>query len=202
MLTNDVDRTGAPANLTNVTAPTIVAQPTKGTLTVNADRTITYTPNAGSAGTDSFIYQLCDVVNPSLCDTARVSINVSSAPPVANPDSYTLAYNQPRSLTVLTNDVDRTGAPANLTNVTAPTIVAQPTKGTLTVNADRTITYTPNPGSAGTDSFIYQLCDVVNPSLCDTARVSINVLSGSPRGQSRQLHLGLQSAPEPDGVDQ
>ncbi len=91
---------------------------------------------------------------------------------MANPDNYTLAYNQPRSLTVLTNDVDRAGAPANLTNVTAPTIVAQPTKGTLTVNANRTITYTPNPGSAGPDSFIYQLCDVVNPSLCDTARVT------------------------------
>ncbi len=106
----------------------------------------------------------------------QVTLNVNqNFAPVANPDSYTLSYNQAQSLTVLTNDVDRAGAPANLTNVTAPTITAQPTKGTLTVNANRTITYTPNAGSAGTDSFIYQLCDVINPSLCDTARVSINV---------------------------
>ncbi|GAA4451064.1 hypothetical protein GCM10023189_12530 [Nibrella saemangeumensis] len=176
VLANDADRTGnIPATLATVSAPVILAQPDNGTAVVNADGSISFSPAPGFAGTTTLVYQICDRVNTSLCDTARVTFNVGSAPPVANPDSYTLGFNQTLALTVLANDTDRTGAPADLTNVTLPTIITQPTGGTVTVNADGTITYNANNTFTGNDQFIYRICDVVNTSLCDTAIVRLNV---------------------------
>jgi LPXTG-motif cell wall-anchored protein len=59
-------------------------------------------------------------------------------------------------------------------------ITAGPTSGTAVVNADRTVTYTPNPGFVGTDTLTYELCSVPStdpavPSGCDPADVTITV---------------------------
>ncbi|WP_345245642.1 Ig-like domain-containing protein, partial [Nibrella saemangeumensis] len=178
LLLNDQGRGGLPASLTNVTAPVIVDQPTNGTVTVNADGTLTYTPNFGFAGADSLIYRICDVVNTALCDTALVVINTGSSAPNANTDVATTGFQTPVTIPVLLNDQDRNNQPASLTNVTAPAVVRQPASGTVVVNADGSITYTPNAGFGGTDTLVYQICDRVNTSLCDTARVVINVAQG------------------------
>ena len=37
-----------------------MTQPTHGATTLNADYSITYTPNAGYAGKDRFTYRVCD----------------------------------------------------------------------------------------------------------------------------------------------
>lgn len=63
------------------------------------------------------------------------------------------------------NDTDP--LPDDNLDPTTTTIVTQPTNGTLTNNADGTVTYTPNPGYNGTDTFIYQVCD--EDGLCDIA---------------------------------
>ncbi|WP_345271634.1 Ig-like domain-containing protein, partial [Nibrella viscosa] len=180
VLGNDTDRAGRPASLSTVTLPLITRQPSNGTAVTNSTGTITYTPNAGFAGSDSLIYRICDRVNTSLCDTALLVVNVGSVAPVANRDNYTTAFNQPVQIPVLLNDQARGTLPASLTNVTAPSIVTQPVNGSLALNANGTITYTPNAGFAGADQFIYRICDQVNTGLCDTALVVVNVGSQAP----------------------
>jgi uncharacterized repeat protein (TIGR01451 family) len=43
------------------------------------------------------------------------------------------------------------------------------------VNADGTIKYTPNPNFVGKDCFVYKICDKVNTTLCDTAKICVSV---------------------------
>jgi hypothetical protein len=180
VLGNDLDKAGRPASLTNVSAPVVTGQPTNGTVVVNANGTITYNPNDTFAGTDSFIYRICDLVDPTQCDTALVTVTISSTAPVANPNSVTVAFNTNVAIVVLGNDLDKAGRPANLTNVTAPVVTSQPANGTVVVNSDGTITYNPADTFAGTDSFIYRICDNIDPTQCDTALVRILILSSPP----------------------
>ena len=53
---------------------TILTQPTKGTVSVNADKTIKYTNTIGTVGTDSFTYQINDTYSTS---SATVTITLT-----------------------------------------------------------------------------------------------------------------------------
>lgn len=65
----------------------IVTPPTKGTVSFNAaNRTATYTPNAGATGVDSFVYRVTDAQGAS--DTAIVTLNIG-APPQTGPTEVT-----------------------------------------------------------------------------------------------------------------
>ncbi len=50
-----------------------------GPLTVNADGTVSVAPNTG-AGTYTIEYTICEVANPTNCDTATVTVVVSGGP--------------------------------------------------------------------------------------------------------------------------
>jgi hypothetical protein len=91
------------------------------------------------------------------------------------PDSKTTAFGQATTVAVLGNDLDKVGAPASLTSVTLP-VATQPANGTIVVNADGSITYTPNVGFRGSDSFTYTICDIDNSTKCSTVTVSMLVL--------------------------
>jgi hypothetical protein len=45
------------------------------------------------------------------------------------------------------------------------------------VKANGSIDYTPNPGTSGTDTFIYTICDKLNPTVCDTAKVTVTIVA-------------------------
>jgi hypothetical protein len=152
--------------------------PSKGTVVMNANGTYTYTPNAGASGTDMFTYQVCDNGVPALCSTATVTINIvppvvsgTNAPPVAMPDMSATPKGQAVTINVMSNDADPDGG--ILSN---PTITTQPAKGTVVVNANGTITYTPNPTATGTDTFMYQVCDNGSPVACAITTVTVTIL--------------------------
>ena len=152
--------------------PTVTTPPAHGMTTVNGDGTITYTPAPNYNGPDTYVYTLCDP--QPLCDTAIVRINVTlvNDAPIANPDVSTTIQDVPVTITVLSNDSD-------IDNPLGTPVVSTPAAhGTTMVNASGTITYTPNPGYNGPDSFIYTLCDP--QPLCDTALVVINVSPVGP----------------------
>ena len=67
----------------------LVTGPANGTLTLNADGSFSYTPNAGFWGTDSFTYTATD--GPATSTPATVTITVYSVP-VANNDTYTVRW--------------------------------------------------------------------------------------------------------------
>ena len=253
--------------------------PSNGTLTINADNTITYTPNPGFFGADSYTYM---VTSGGVTETATVTVTVVSTPPLARDDVRTTpedtpvrgnvligtggdmadsdADNDPLTVTgfivggvsyipgqtatiagvgslTLNADgsytftpvpdwngsvpvvsyvvSDGTGASnstaiATLTIVVTPVVdvaddtattrpsmpvtipvlandsfegtpvvtgTTPPSNGTLTINADNTITYTPNPGFFGADSYTYM---VTSGGVTETATVTVTVVSTPP----------------------
>ncbi|MBI1287084.1 MAG: tandem-95 repeat protein [Flavobacteriales bacterium] len=171
--TNDSDPDGD--NLTVNT--TLVSGPSNGTVTMNPDGSYTYTPNPGYVGEDTFTYEICDDGIPSLCDQATVTISVipvtnDNDPPVANPDAYVTQVGVPVGGNITANDDDPDGD--NIMLNTTP--LTGPSHGTVTVNANGNIVYTPNPGYVGQDSFTYQICDDGTPVLCNQTTVTITVL--------------------------
>ncbi|MDX1410501.1 MAG: Ig-like domain-containing protein, partial [Saprospiraceae bacterium] len=159
---NDFD----PEGDTQTVSTTPVNGPANGIVTLNADGSYVYVPNAGFSGNDFFTYETCDNGFPQACDVATASIAVLPVndPPLALDDINVMPENMPATGNVLTNDMDPEGDP--LTVATTP--VSGPSQGTVVLNADGSYTYTPDPGFTGEDQFAYAACDNGNPSLCDT----------------------------------
>ncbi|WP_312370716.1 Ig-like domain-containing protein, partial [Stenotrophomonas sp.] len=162
---------GMPADPAKVTV-TQVNPPANGSVVVNPDGTVTYTPNPGYAGTDTFTYQICENLNPANCATATVTVIVLPNSIEAIDDSGTTEQNTPVITQVIANDT--TSGPR--LNPGAVTIVTPSSHGTTMVNADGSVTYTPNPNFSGTDTYVYEVCDVSAPApVCDRATVTIIV---------------------------
>src|SRR5262249_58877014 len=66
-----------------------VSSPTHGSLTLNTDGSLTYTPNANYNGTDSFTYRANDGHANSNTATVTITINAVNDAPVAVNDAYT-----------------------------------------------------------------------------------------------------------------
>lgn len=60
----------------------VISGPGNGTIINNYDWTVTYTPEAGFNGTDSFRYRVCDIYG--YWDTATVTLSVNPVYPLAN----------------------------------------------------------------------------------------------------------------------
>ncbi|NEP50516.1 MAG: tandem-95 repeat protein [Moorea sp. SIO3C2] len=168
VLANDSDPEGDPLTVT------IDQQGGNGTATVNADGTITYTPNGDFTGTDTFTYQLSDGINAPVTATVSVDITEGNQPPVAGDDTASTELNTPVTIDVLANDSDPEGDALNVA------IDQQGGNGTAVVNQDGTISYTPNDGFTGTDSFTYQIDDGTNPAVTATVDVDVTNVNESP----------------------
>ena len=150
VLANDSDPNNDPLNITTV------SNPLNGTATINrngtptnlADDFVTYTPNAGFSGSDSFTYTISD---GTTARSAPVSVTVTppgNGPPVAVADTATTTAGTPVNIAVLANDSDPNNDPLNITTV------SNPLNGTATINrngtptnlADDFVTYTPDAG--------------------------------------------------------
>jgi large repetitive protein len=171
VLTNDTDND----NNINPTAVTITQQPKHGTVTVDTLGVVTYTSALNYNGIDSLYYSVCDSTKIApLCDTALVIITVINVAdkPVANKDSSDVVESTPTVVFVLNNDTD---ADTNI-NIASIIITQQPKNGTVAVNLNGTITYTPTAYYNGKDTLSYSVCDKTLPNaLCDTAMVILNV---------------------------
>ena len=95
----------------------------------------------------------------------------------ANPENLTTKVNTAITTHVLVNDT-KGGNTVNPLDVTV-SISANPVNGTVIVNADGTIKYTPNANFIGKDCYVYQICDKTLPTLCDTAQVCVTVNKGT-----------------------
>jgi hypothetical protein len=80
VLANDQFNGVTPATSDSVRV-TIDTDPSSGSVTVNLDGTITYTANAGFAGTDTYKYTICDLQNLTVCSTATVTVTVTCPEP-------------------------------------------------------------------------------------------------------------------------
>ena len=129
-------------------------------------------PGNTPAGTYTITYSYCEVLNPTNCtgtQTLVVTVGGTVTPtalPVAVEDRASTAMNTPINIAVLANDT--------LNGATTPNVVTSPANGTVVVNADNTVEYRPHTGFAGTDTFVYEIC---NSAGCSSATVTIDIVN-------------------------
>ncbi|MBT3042365.1 MAG: autotransporter domain-containing protein [Candidatus Thiodiazotropha sp. (ex Codakia orbicularis)] len=135
-----------------------------GSVVDNGDGTLTYTPNADFVGVDSFTYTITD--GQSAPGTATVTIDVTATAPITNAtdDTAFTVTDLAVSINVLAND---TGSGISVYSV------GTPSNGTAVNNSNGTITYTPNSGFEGVDSFSYTIIDTSDVTATATVTVSV-----------------------------
>jgi len=170
VLANDTDDDGDTLSVTSTSIPG------HGSATINADKTITYTPAANYHGSDTFTYTISDGNGGT--DTATVSVTITSVNdvPDAADDEATTAEDTAVTIPVLTNDTD-----ADDDDILSVTSTSIPGHGSATINADKTVTYTPAATYHGDDTFTYTISDGNGGT--DTATVTITVTDTTPPGQ-------------------
>jgi len=169
ILGNDSDPDGDDINVCMQTGD---GEPSNGSVSVNSIGTITYTPDSGFVGTDSFTYTICDEDGEMDQATVTITIISTNVPPIAVNDSENTDEGTAVTIDVLNNDSDSNGDDINVCMQTGD---GEPSNGFISINANGTITYTPNDGYVGSDSFTYTICD--EDGEMDQATVTINISS-------------------------
>jgi hypothetical protein len=146
---NDTDFENDPLSITAVTPAA------HGTVTLNANGSVSYAPQLNYNGPDSFSYTVSDGL---LASSAVVTLNVAFAnsAPVANNNFYSAVEEQTLtvgSAGVLANDTDVEG------DALAAVLDTQALHGSVVLAADGSFTYTPVPNYAGPDQFSYRAHD-------------------------------------------
>jgi hypothetical protein len=117
---------------------------------------------------------------------------VNDAPELVAGPTTTTAEDTPvnftaTALTAAASDVDGD-------TLAVGAITAQPANGVATLNADGTITYTPNPNFNGVDSFNYTLVDGSTGSVVVTATVTISARCCVPLRSAARCCVSLRAA--------
>jgi hypothetical protein len=89
-------------------------------------------------------------------------------PPVAVDDAYVTDEDTPVDIDVLTNDTDADGDLLSVSSVT------QPANGSVVINPDDTLTYTPVAGFTGEDNFTYTVNDGNGGSALATVNITVS----------------------------
>ncbi len=138
---------------------------------------VTVAPNTPAANYP-IMYTICEVNNPTNCDTVTSIVIVSTPIIDANQDSagpINGTTGGTNVVNVLTNDTVN-GSAVNLNQINLTTITPN---DNLILNTDGSINVTPNTPS-GTYTLSYQICEITNPTNCSQANVSIVVVKELP----------------------
>ncbi len=194
VLANDVDKDPATLTVTGVDTTG-----TLGAVSVEVDNTISYDPSGafegfgeGETGTDTFQYTIQDVDGAVNTGTVTVTITgVNDAPTV---DALVVATQQ-TSVDVVLVAADVDDGTVTFAIDTPPT---QGSLGAITPIDGHTalVTYTPDPGAIGGDSFTYTASDSLVTSAPATADISI---SGTPIALT-MAHVFDTDTGELDGI--
>jgi VCBS repeat-containing protein len=165
---NDTDIDNDPLSVLSTT------NGSNGSVIINKDGTLTYTPNANFNGSDSFTY----LVKDSSGATSTATVNIAVAPINDNPtpvnDNVTTNEDTAIIINVLVNDTDLDGNSLVVTNI------GTPANGSITLNPDKTITYEPYKDFSGVDTFTYTVNDGYGGSATATVTVTVTNVNDAP----------------------
>lgn len=168
VLGNDTDPQG------DALTAELVGGPVHGTVSLAADGSFTYTPDADYSGPDSFTYKAKDPGGLTSADTT-VSLTVTAVndAPVAGDDSASTDEELAVDVQVLENDSDPEGSTLVVTGASGGT------HGTTAHDGD-SVTYTPAPDYFGTDSFTYSVSDGNGGTDSATVTVTVSNVNDAP----------------------
>ncbi|MDW7691076.1 Ig-like domain-containing protein [Flammeovirgaceae bacterium SG7u.111] len=161
-----------------------VVLPEHGSVSLMANGTYSYLPEAGFEGEDSFSYRVCTSNDTcaTLCDTATVTITVLPCDDIEECEEVIAMDDSVSSATcgvevvidVTTND----SIPKGIRPIYSDITLDGPKFGTLIMTDNGIYTYTATENFSGEDKFSYIVCTEAAglcESSCDTATVYINV---------------------------
>jgi predicted outer membrane repeat protein len=138
-----------------------------GLVTINADGSYAYTPNAGYAGSDSFTFT-AQTADTSAGGTVNVTVNQVDDLTVVTPQSLTVIENNSGMGNVLTGAIDSEGGAISTVAGTFATA-----NGSVTIQANGSYAYTPNAGFVGNDSFPFT-AQTADDGTSGTVNVTVN----------------------------
>ncbi|HHI5028725.1 TPA: tandem-95 repeat protein, partial [Vibrio parahaemolyticus] len=146
--------------------------PANGTVSVNPDGSVTYTPNDNYHGEDTFTYI---VTSGGVSESAIVEVNVTPVndAPVAKDDTAITDEDTPVTIDVLSNDTDVDGDKLSIESVSVPK-----EQGTVEV-VDGKLVFTPAENFNGDAEITYTVTD---GALTDqaTVKVTVNAVNDTP----------------------
>ncbi|QCO57068.1 tandem-95 repeat protein (plasmid) [Pseudorhodobacter turbinis] len=164
---------------TNDQALTISGTPTaeNGTVGVNADGTLSYTPNRDFVGEDTITYAVRNPDGVEASSTVAVTVTPVNDAPVAVDDRDVTDLDTAVAVDLIGNDTDVDNPNADLSLTGTPTSA----DGTVVVNGDgRSVTFTPNDGFIGSATINYTVIDP--DGLTDEGVATISVVDPTRDG--------------------
>jgi VCBS repeat-containing protein len=143
-----------------------------GNVTVHADGTFSYTPNADFNGTDSFGFKANDGALDSNVATVSLTVHPVNDAPVAANGAVNGNEDTVVAGTLTASDIE--GASLSYR------AVSQPAHGSVTVHTDGTFSYTPNADFNGTDSFGFKANDGTLDSNAATESLTVGAVNDAP----------------------
>ena len=176
----------------------VVTAPSHGTLGGFNSSTggVTYTPNANYHGSDSFTYTLTDDNTAggdaltSAQATVTITVTAVNDPPVADAQNPTTTEDTAAALTLTGSDSD-----PEVVQTLVFAIATSPSHGTLTGlnSATGEVTYTPDAGYAGPDSFTFTVTDdataggTAETSAAATVSITVTAVNDAPIAQTQSV---------------
>jgi gliding motility-associated-like protein len=197
------DKSGNIGTILNPSSVSIVLQPLNGTVVVNTNGSLTYTPTNGFTGTDSLLYNICDNATPANCATTYVYYTVlasGAASETTAADDYAYVSNNKTgtasvSGNVLTNDKNTANSALTASIITTPTA----TQGKITFNTDGTFTFVPTLGFSGPVDVVYNACTSdITPSC---AKATLHIIVNPPPTINPDFNSTNVNTPVPGSIN-
>jgi Cadherin-like domain/Bacterial Ig domain/RTX calcium-binding nonapeptide repeat (4 copies) len=163
LLGNDADVEGSALRIVSVT------NGSGGTVVLNADGSVTFSPIGNFNGAANFSYVVSDGAALSAPISVVVNVQAVNDAPVAAPDSFAAVEDTPLTLSaaaLLGNDTDVDGPALRITSVTSGN------GGSAVLNVDGSVSFTPAGNFNGTAGFSYTASD---GEFTSPASVTLNV---------------------------
>ncbi len=157
------------------TSKTTLTQVGTSKLVLNTDGTVDVLEGT-AAGTYTLDYKICEKLNPTNCDNAKVTVEVDAAEKEAINDKLEgVRITEPKSIKILDNDEFDPGINTSLVDLGTGNA-----KGVISFNnITGELTYTPTEEETGdTVTVDYKVCDnTISLSLCDSATVTVIIVN-------------------------
>lgn len=201
VLENDLDADGNPLIVIAVEGVAIdldtdVVIDGVGTVSLNADGTLSFRPIANFNGTQSFDYTISDGQGGTNTGTVNLTVTAVNDAPVAVADSVAATEDTAVTFDVRSNDSDADGNPLSVAAIngtpistTSPVVVAG--VGTIVLNASGTLTFTPVANVNGLKSFAYTLSDGQGGTASGTVNLNIAAVDEPASLTIRANELGF-----------
>ncbi|EIA1768013.1 tandem-95 repeat protein [Vibrio parahaemolyticus] len=167
--------------------------PANGTVSVNPDGSVTYTPNDNYHGADSFTYI---VTSGGVSESTKVNVDVTPVndAPVAKDDTATTQEDTAVTIDVLPNDTDVDGDKLSIQSASVPS-----DQGTVEI-VDGKLVFTPAKNFHGDAEITYTVSDGALTGQA-TVKVTVNAVNDTPVVESNIADQALAEDFTPYTID-